>query len=108
MHTSILTVEHLVEIDTSRRVILHDEKDYLDSLVFNPDRLMPEDGRELPPEPTATFGFRRHICLGRYLTVNSAWIAIASILSTLTFSKAVDFDGQVIEPSDIFTGAFVR
>ncbi|KAK0473645.1 cytochrome P450 [Armillaria novae-zelandiae] len=87
--------------------ILHDEKDYPDPLVFNPDRFMPEEGKELPPEPTAAFGFGRRICPGRYLAVNSAWIAIASILSTLTLSKAVDSDGQVIEPSDIFTDEFI-
>ncbi|KAG7440167.1 cytochrome P450 [Guyanagaster necrorhizus] len=87
--------------------ILHDEKDYPDPLAFNPDRFMPEDGKELPPEPTTTFGFGRRICLGRYLAVNSAWIAIASILSTLTFSKAVGPAGQVIEPSDVFTDAFI-
>ncbi|KAK0447359.1 cytochrome P450 [Desarmillaria tabescens] len=87
--------------------ILHDEKDYPDPLVFSPERFMPEDGKELPPEPTAAFGFGRRICPGRYLAVNSAWIGIASILSTLTFSKAVDSDGQVIEPSDIFTDSFI-
>ncbi|KAK0462179.1 cytochrome P450 [Armillaria novae-zelandiae] len=83
-------------IGTFGEAILHDEKDYPDPLVFNPDRFMPEEGKELPPEPTAAFGFGRR-----------AWIAIASILSTLTLSKAVDSDGQVIEPSDIFTDEFI-
>ncbi len=110
------------------RAILHDEKDYSESLVFNPDRFIPQEGKKLPPEPTANFGFGRRlarnlclvhllmceiysysICPGRYLAVNSAWIAIASILSALTFFKAVDSDGlEVIEPSDIFTDAFIR
>ncbi|KAK0447356.1 uncharacterized protein EV420DRAFT_870645 [Desarmillaria tabescens] len=44
----------------------------------------------------------------RMTTVNrDRAIAVASILSTLTFSMAVDSDGQVIEPSDIFTDSFI-
>lgn len=44
---------------TIYRAILHDEKDYPDPLVFNPERFVPEEGKELPPEPTAAFGFGR-------------------------------------------------
>ena len=28
-------------------------------LKFNPERFVPEEGKELPPEPTAAFGFGR-------------------------------------------------
>ncbi|PBL03378.1 cytochrome P450 [Armillaria gallica] len=83
--------------------ILHDEKDYPNPLVFNPDRFIPEDGKELQPNPIAAFGFGRRICPGRYLAMNTAWIAIASMASTLSFSKTVDSEGRVVEPSDTFT-----
>ncbi|PBK93209.1 cytochrome P450 [Armillaria gallica] len=83
--------------------ILHDEKDYPNPMVFDPDRFMPEDGRRLQPNPTAAWGFGRRICPGRYLALNTAWIAIASMASTLSFSKAVDSEGRVAEPSDTFT-----
>ncbi|PBL03385.1 cytochrome P450 [Armillaria gallica] len=83
--------------------ILHDEKDYPNPLVFNPDRFMHEDGKELQPNPIAAFGFGRRICPGRYLAMNTVWIAIASMASTLSFSKAVDSEGRVVEPSDTFT-----
>ncbi|KAK0463550.1 cytochrome P450 [Desarmillaria tabescens] len=85
--------------------ILHDEKDYPNPMVFDPDRFMPEDGRELQPNPTAAFGFGRRICPGRYLALNTAWIAIASMASALSFSKAVDSESRVVEPSDTFTDA---
>ncbi|PBK75890.1 cytochrome P450 [Armillaria solidipes] len=87
--------------------ILHDEKDYPNPLVFNPDRFIPEDGKELQPNPIAAFGFGRRICPGRYLAMNTAWIAIASIASTLSFAKAVDSEGRVVEPSATFTDGFL-
>ncbi|KAK0236120.1 cytochrome P450 [Armillaria nabsnona] len=87
--------------------ILHDEKDYPNPLVFNPNRFMPENGKELQPNPIAAFGFGRRICPGRYLAMNTAWIAIASMASTLSFSKSVDSEGRVAEPSDTFTDGFL-
>ncbi|KAK0193932.1 cytochrome P450 [Armillaria mellea] len=83
--------------------ILHDEKDYPNPFVFDPDRFMPKDGKKTQPEPIAAFGFGRRICPGRYLALNSAWIAIASMAATLSFSKAVDSEGRILEPSDTFT-----
>ncbi|KAK0204931.1 cytochrome P450 [Desarmillaria ectypa] len=87
--------------------ILHDEKDYPNPLIFDPDRFMPEEGKEPQPEPIAAFGFGRRICPGRYLALNSAWIAIVSMASTLSFSKAVDSEGRVVEPGDTFTNGFL-
>ncbi|PBK75813.1 cytochrome P450 [Armillaria solidipes] len=87
--------------------ILHDEKDYPNPLVFDPSRFMPEDGKEPQPEPTAAFGFGRRICPGRHLALNSVWIAIASMAATLSFSKAVDSEGHVVEPSDTYTDGFL-
>ncbi|KAK0222604.1 cytochrome P450 [Armillaria nabsnona] len=87
--------------------MLHDEKDYSNPLVFDPDRFIPQDGKEAQPEPTVAFGFGRRVCPGRYLALNTAWIGIASMASTLSFSKAVDFEGRVIEPSSTYTSKFV-
>ncbi|KAK0194040.1 cytochrome P450 [Armillaria mellea] len=84
--------------------ILHDEKAYPNPLVFDPERFMEKEGQQLPPDPTSAFGFGRRICPGRHLASNTAWIAIASIASALSLSKAVDSDGHIIEPSDTFTG----
>ncbi|KAK0421452.1 cytochrome P450 [Armillaria borealis] len=87
--------------------ILHDEKDYPNPLVFDPDRFMPGDGKEPQPEPTAAFGFGRRICPGRHLALNTAWIAIASMATTLSFSKAVDSEDRAVEPSDTYMDGFV-
>ncbi|KAK0446303.1 cytochrome P450, partial [Armillaria borealis] len=87
--------------------ILHDEKDYPNPLVFDPERFMSAEGKERQPEPIAAFGFGRRICPGRYLALNTAWIAIASMASTLTFTKAVDSEGRVVEPSTTFTDGFL-
>ncbi|KAK0236042.1 cytochrome P450 [Armillaria nabsnona] len=87
--------------------ILHDENDYPNPLIFDPSRFMPEDGKEPQPEPTAAFGFGRRICPGRHLALNTVWIAIASMAATLSFSKAVDSEGRVVEPSDTYTDGFL-
>ncbi|PBK93538.1 cytochrome P450 [Armillaria gallica] len=87
--------------------MLHDEKDYPNPMAFDPDRFIPQDGKEAQPEPTVAFGFGRRICPGRYLALNTAWIAIASMASTLSFSKALDSEGRVVEPSDTYTSSFV-
>ncbi|KAK0500354.1 cytochrome P450 [Armillaria luteobubalina] len=88
------------------QAILHDEKDYPNPLVFDPNRFMPENGKEPQPEPTAAFGFGRRICPGRHLALNTVWIAVASMAATLSFSKATDSDGRVVEPSDTYTDGF--
>ncbi|KAK0469561.1 cytochrome P450 [Desarmillaria tabescens] len=86
--------------------ILHDEKDYPNPMVFDPDRFIPRDGKKLQPYPAAAFGFGRRICPGRYFALDTAWITIASMASTLSFSKAVDSEGRVVEPSATFRDAF--
>ncbi|KAK0469549.1 cytochrome P450 [Desarmillaria tabescens] len=87
--------------------ILHNEKDYPGTLKFNPERFIKQEGKELPPDPMAAFGYGRRICPGRYLALNTAWIAIAYIASTLSVTKAAGSDGQLIEPSDTFSGGFL-
>ncbi|KAK0469478.1 cytochrome P450 [Desarmillaria tabescens] len=87
--------------------ILHDEKDYPNPLVFDPERFIKREGKKLPPDPTAAFGFGRRICAGRYFASNTSWIAIASILSTLSISKAVGDNGRIVEPINTFTSDFL-
>ncbi|KAK0446238.1 cytochrome P450 [Armillaria borealis] len=86
-----------------------DEKDYPNPLVFNPNWFMPEDRKELQPNPIAVFGFGLTVLYvpGRYLAMNTAWIAIASMASTLSFSKAMDSEGRVVEPSATFMDGFL-
>ncbi|KAK0500312.1 cytochrome P450 [Armillaria luteobubalina] len=87
--------------------MLHDEKDYPNPFTFDPDRFMSAEGKEPQLYPMVAFGFGRRICPGRYVASNTAWIAIASMASTSTFTKAVDSEGRVVEPSTTFTDGFL-
>ncbi|KAF5336269.1 hypothetical protein D9758_016051 [Tetrapyrgos nigripes] len=80
--------------------ILHDPEAYPDPFTFNPERFLPKDDQELPPDPSLyAFGFGRRICPGRYLALNSAWIAIASLMATCRLTKPIDKETKKeIEP----------
>ncbi|KAF9061660.1 cytochrome P450 [Rhodocollybia butyracea] len=80
--------------------ILHNPEFYPDPLTFIPERFLPKEGKELPPDPSLyVFGFGRRICPGRYLALNSAWIAIAALMATYRLSKRIDTKtGKEIEP----------
>ncbi|KAF8905477.1 cytochrome P450 [Gymnopilus junonius] len=81
-------------------IIFHDAEMYPDPLDFKPERFVHQEGKPTQPDPTLTgaFGFGRRICPGRYLALNSAWIAVASMLSVYDITKFIDNDGKVIEP----------
>lgn len=81
--------------------MLHDENIYPDPFKFNPDRFI-RDGKlnsAIEDPANVAFGFGRRVCAGRYMATSSVWIAIASIVATFDISKAVDENGDVIEPS---------
>ncbi|KAK7032334.1 hypothetical protein VNI00_013293 [Paramarasmius palmivorus] len=70
------------------------------SSVFRPERFVKEEGKELPPPHPErfAFGFGRRVCPGKSLADNSAWILIAYLLSTFDMKKALDQDGQEVDP----------
>ncbi|KAF9029998.1 cytochrome P450 [Hymenopellis radicata] len=80
--------------------ILHDENVYRNAEAFNPDRFM---GSNPEPDPSTmgAFGFSRRICPGRYVAVNSTYVAIASLLWAFTISSAEDENGKEIEVDDM-------
>ncbi|KAA1466861.1 CyP450 monooxygenase [Dentipellis sp. KUC8613] len=83
--------------------ILHDE-----SVFPEPDKFKPE--HFLDPSvkyPEAAFGFGRRICPGRFMARASVWIAIASMLATFDISKALDENGNEIDPVDDYTSGIV-
>ncbi|KAG5635364.1 hypothetical protein H0H81_011539 [Sphagnurus paluster] len=75
-----------------------DEKIYSDPKSFDPTRFLPKPEGRGEPLPAATWGFGRRICPGRHVGDASLWIAMATILSTLKISKAVDGEGKEITP----------
>ncbi|KAJ7162657.1 cytochrome P450 [Mycena crocata] len=88
--------------------ILHDETIYPDPYAFKPERFL-LDGKPNPDvrSPQAAFGFGRRICPGRHLATASMWIAVTSILAAFDITKAVDENGQVIEPSYEYVSGLV-
>jgi cadmium resistance protein CadD (predicted permease) len=46
-------------------------------------------------------------CPGRFMGFSALWIAIASLVAAFDITKAVDENGQVIEPLDEYVSALV-
>ncbi|KAF9024764.1 cytochrome P450 [Hymenopellis radicata] len=70
--------------------LLHDGDVYRNPDVFQPKRFLAR----------GVFGFGRRICPGRYLAMNSVFIAVASILWAFNIERACDADGEEIIPDD--------
>ncbi|KAG5636290.1 hypothetical protein H0H81_008519 [Sphagnurus paluster] len=90
--------------------ILHDENPYPDPFAFNPDRFI-KNGKlnlDIKDPSTAAFGFGRRICPGRHMAYASIWIVVVSMVATLDITKAVDEDGEFIEPDDGFVSGIAR
>lgn len=89
--------------------MLHNEEVYHDPFTFNPDRFM-KDGKfdkSVRDPGHACWGFGRRVCPGRYMAFSAVWIAIASLLTVFDIKKAVDEDGNIIEPSHEYLSALV-
>lgn len=75
-----------------------DENIYKNPFEFDPQRFVPPPKGRGEPFACGPFGFGRRVCPGRHLAEDSLWIAMATILSTLSITKAIDEDGQEIIP----------
>ncbi|KAF9022867.1 cytochrome P450 [Hymenopellis radicata] len=90
-----------------RPAIMHDKEVYKDPETFNPDRFM-GDNPEPSPTTSGAFGFGRRICPGRFLSLDTAYIVISSMLWAFTLSNAVDENGDTILVDDMaYGGEFV-
>ncbi|PIL23757.1 cytochrome P450 [Ganoderma sinense ZZ0214-1] len=80
-----------------------DTRVYHDPELFKPERFLP--GTHGAPEqfPHASFGFGRRICPGRFLGMNSVWMAIVSLAATMDIRKAKGPDGEEITPKGEYT-----
>lgn len=77
----------------------HDDKVYANPDAFDPVRYAPvAEGGRGEPFPEGVFGFGRRICPGRHLVENSLWMAMASLLSTMSFKRSLDDQGNPITP----------
>ncbi|KAF8884122.1 cytochrome P450 [Infundibulicybe gibba] len=81
----------------------HDPNVYHDPDTFDPSRFLPKPEGNEEPHPVGVFGFGRRICPGQYLAEASVWIGIATILSQLDISRAIDENGVEVIPKLEFT-----
>ncbi|KAF9766890.1 hypothetical protein IL306_000642 [Fusarium sp. DS 682] len=75
---------------------LHDPATYSDPSYFNPDRYL--EPRNEPNPDFASFGFGRRVCPGRFLADESLFITISRLLAAFEIRKAVNEQGNEIEP----------
>ncbi|KAL4072597.1 cytochrome P450 [Scleroderma yunnanense] len=71
-----------------------------DPKFFDPTRHLTPDGKILPQARQNNgvyFGFGRRVCPGRFFAENGLWAAIAMMLSSFTFERAKDANGNYID-----------
>ncbi|KAF7327405.1 HAT family dimerization domain-containing protein [Mycena kentingensis (nom. inval.)] len=81
--------------------MLHDPERYPNPEKFNPSRFLDKESncrQNINPVPEFEFGFGRRMCPGRFLALDTLWLAIASTLHVYQISKAIDRRGREVEP----------
>ncbi|PFH47987.1 hypothetical protein AMATHDRAFT_66464 [Amanita thiersii Skay4041] len=89
--------------------MLHNEEVYPEPFEFKPDRFL-KDGKlnkDVKDPSHAIFGFGRRICPGRYMAFSAVWITIASLIAAFDITKAVDENGNVIDPDPEYLSGLV-
>ncbi|KAF8074603.1 cytochrome P450 [Lyophyllum atratum] len=88
-------------IIANTRSMTLDESVYKDPSTFDPTRFLPAPAGRGEPYPVGPFGFGRRVCPGRHLADDSLWIVIATVLATMSISKAIGKDGKEIIPDSV-------
>ncbi|KAF9558599.1 cytochrome P450 [Agrocybe pediades] len=81
--------------------MLRDEKHYPEPSKFYPERFL-KDGKLNPDvlDPIQiVFGWGRRSCPGSHIALSLVWLTAATVLSVFDISRAIDENGNEIEPS---------
>ncbi|KAF8880681.1 cytochrome P450 [Infundibulicybe gibba] len=80
--------------------ILHDPDEFPEPDQFRPERYLNADGtpnlKRRDPQ-VAVFGFGRRICPGRYLSDNSLYSYVSTVLATFNITPPLDADGKYVK-----------
>lgn len=90
--------------------MLHDENIFPDPDTFKPERFFKVDGsllEEVQAQTVEAFGFGQRICPSRYFAHDIPWLTIANILTVFKIERAVDKNGNAIEPKVEFPPRFI-
>ncbi|KAH7907410.1 cytochrome P450 [Hygrophoropsis aurantiaca] len=90
--------------------MLHDESVFQEPFAFNPHRFLDANGRlrsDVADPRRIAYGFGRRICPGRHLAEQSAWIAIAMLLSTFELSMPFDEHGNPVQPDLTYVSSLI-
>jgi cytochrome P450 len=95
--------------DILERAITHDASLYPEPMTFNPSRFIAtsDSAPQLDPNKVV-FGFGRRVCLGIHFVEVSLFNNIAGILATFDICKALDEQGNEVEPVVEYTDTFTR
>ncbi|TRM56906.1 cytochrome P450 [Schizophyllum amplum] len=86
----------------------HNEANYKDAYTFNPERFLGPNPERNPREIGA-FGFGRRSCPGEHLAEVSVWISVTKAIAAFHIEKALDAQGNPIEPiADSMDGIISR
>jgi len=88
--------------------ITRNEEVYPEPEVFNPDRFLHPSSQQVHEHVEAVWGFGRRICPGKTFADANLWLSIANFIATMDIKKAVDEDGNVINPAVAFTVGAIR
>ncbi|KAK5129264.1 hypothetical protein LTR08_003643 [Meristemomyces frigidus] len=78
---------------------------YHDAETFKPERF--SEPYNEPPATTVTFGFGRRVCPGKALADSSLYLTFAQSLAVFDIRKALDAEGQEIEPEHTFGNGII-
>lgn len=90
--------------------ILHDEATYPDPFAFNPDRYADaktNTERGINDVPWAAFGFGRRMCPGRWLAIDTIWIAVATAAAVFDISAPLDAEGRPVQQTVEYTSTLL-